>query len=63
MGLLKRLSRKNKKWRTASGHRNKHTANERRHYLATRPRRQDQEFRVKKSDDPVYPWEVHYRNK
>lgn len=60
---LLRLGRKNKNWRTASGHRTKHTANERRHYLATRPRRKDQEFRVKRSDDPIYRWDVQWRNK
>jgi len=31
--------------------------------LASRPRRQDQEFRVYRSDDPVYPWDVQWRNK
>ena len=58
-----RTRRKKRPWRIASGHRKKRTANDRMDYLASRPRRKDQEFRVKRGDDPTYPWEVQYRSK
>jgi len=60
---LSRLGRKNKGWRTASGHRKKSTANERRNNLSSNKGRQDQEFRVVKGTDPTYPYEVQWRNK
>lgn len=62
--MVRLRRRKVRPWRTASGHRKKSTAQERKDYLASRKRRKDQEFRVKKNkDEQTYPWEVQYRKK